>query len=223
MADPRQMANMLLRDYKLLQPSLEDVVFLVNENGYEIIDFEPGSPDDKDLFQELALPEKVYSQDAFLYTNHDVKLLFIKDSLDAEEKRLAATHELGHIVCGHTQTKPSVKEEYEANEYVHYFLNPPQRLRIRNSAARHKWRTVAIIIAVTIILTGGKYAYDSLMNQRFTQYYVTSFGKKYHVKNCTQIRGKTNIRRLSREELSTGDYEPCETCLRDLSRADFSN
>ena len=216
MANPRHLANELLTRCKLKQPTLEDIVFLVGENGYEIIDFEPGSPSAESLFKELSLNEAICSQDAFLYTNHDVKLLFLKDTLDADEKRVAAAHELGHIVCGHSQTKPSVKEEYEANEFVHYFLNPTLRLRFRNMTARHKWRTGIIILAIAIVLAGGVFAYNSVIEQKYTQYYVTSSGKKYHLRNCTQITGKTNIRRLSREDLAAGNYEPCDTCLHDL-------
>ena len=216
MANPQHLANELLIRYKLKRPTLDDVVFLIDENGYEIIDFEPGSPSAENLFKELSLNEAVRSQDAFLYTNHDVKLLFIKDSLDADEKRVAAAHELGHIVCGHSQTRPSVKEEYEANEFVHYFLNPPARLRFRNMTARHKWKTAFILLAIALVVAGGVFAFNSVLSQKYTQYYVTSYGKKYHLRNCIQINSKTNIRRLSREELAAGSYEPCDTCLHDL-------
>ena len=94
MANPRPLANELLIRCKLKQPTLEDIVFLIGENGYEIIDFEPGSTSAENLFKELSLNEAVCSQDAFLYTNHDVKLLFLKDTLDADEKRVAAAHDM---------------------------------------------------------------------------------------------------------------------------------
>lgn len=220
MADPRHLANELLTRCKLKCPTLEDIIFLVGEKGYEIIDFEPGSTSAENLFRELSLDEAVCSQDAFLYTNHDVKLLFLKDTLDAEEKRVAAAHGLGHIVCGHSQTRPSVKEEYEANEFVHYFLNPSARLRFRNMTARHKWRSVAIVLAIAIIVAGGIFIYRSVIDQKYSSYYVTSFGKKYHLRNCVQINSKTNIRRLTKEELATGNYEPCDTCLHGLIPAD---
>lgn len=216
MANPRHLANDLLTRCKLKQPTLEDIVFLVGENGYEIIDFEPDSPSAEKLFQELSLNEAVCSQDAFLYTNRNVKLLFLKDSLDADEKKFAAAHELGHIVCGHSQTKPSVKEEYEANEFVHYFLNPSPGVRLRNMIARHKWKTVAVFLAIVTAVIGGFIAYNTVVEQKFSPYYATSMGKKYHLRNCTQINEKTNVRRLTRAELESGDYGPCETCLHGL-------
>lgn len=216
MINSQHLANELLTRCKLKQPTLEDIVFLVGENGYEIIDFEPGSLSAESLFRELSLNEAVYSQDAFLYTNHDVKLLFLKDSLDAEEKRVAAAHELGHIVCGHCQTKPSVKEEYEANEFVHYFLNPSFGIRLLNMTARHKWRAVAIFLAIAIAVAGGIIAYNAVIDQKYSQYYATSLGKKYHLRDCTQINGKTNVHRLTKAELESGDYEPCGTCLHNL-------
>ncbi len=216
MANPRHLANDLLTRCKLKQPTLEDIVFLVGENGYEIIDFEPDSPSAEKLFQELSLNEAVCSQDAFLYTNRNVKLLFLKDSLDADEKKFAAAHELGHIVCGHSQTKPSVKEEYEANEFVHYFLNPSPGVRLRNMIARHKWKTVAVFLAIVTAVIGGFIAYNTVVEQKFSPYYATSMGKKYHLRNCTQINEKINVRRLTRAELESGDYGPCETCLHGL-------
>ena len=216
MTTAQHLANELLTRYKLKQPTLEDIIFIVGENGYEIIDFDPESPSAESLFQELALSEAVYSQDAFLYTNRDVKLLFLRDSLDADEKKYAAAHELGHIVCGHSQTKPSVKEEYEANEFVHYFLNPSLRIRTRNVTIRHKWRTVGILLAILTILIGGIIGYNYFIDWKYSPYYATSLGHRYHLRKCTQINGKTNVRRLTKEELESGDYEPCGTCLRDL-------
>ena len=206
--------------YQEMKEILPDLILLdimlPDENGYEIIDFEPGSPSSEELFRELHLKGNVVSQDAFLYTNHDVKLLFIKDCLDAEEKRLAAAHELGHIVCGHAQTNPSVKEEYDANEFVHYFLNPPFGLRFRNRIMRHRLKTAAIVLTVLAVVIGGMIAYRSVIDQKYTNYYVTSSGKKYHLRDCIQINKKTNVHRLTSEELAAGNYEPCGTCLRDL-------
>lgn len=206
--------------YRLKQPTLEDIVFLVEDNGYELIDFDPNSSDSEKLFQELGLDKSVYSQASFLYTNHDVKLLFLKDSLDANEKRFAAAHELGHIVCGHATTNPSVAEEYEANEFVHYFLNPPRRIILWNVLVRYKWRTIAIFLALVIAITGSIIVTSSAFDRKYSEYYVTTFGKKYHQQGCSQINGKTNIRRLTLEELSSGKYEPCGTCLRDLKQSD---
>ncbi len=216
MCNPQHLANELLTRFKLKKPTLEDIIYLVGDNGYEIIDFDPGSPSAENLFQELGLNDAVCAQDAFLYTNRDVKLLFLKDSLDANEKRYAAAHELGHIVCGHTQTNPSVKEEYEANEFVHYFLNPSAGIRLRNMTARHKRRTVVVLLAIAIVVTGGIFAYGAVIDQKYSPYYATSFGHRYHLRNCTQINGKTNVRRLTKEEFGSGNYEPCGTCLHDL-------
>jgi len=166
------------------------------------------------------LDDAVCAQDAFLYTNRNVKLLFLKDSLDAEEKKFAAAHELGHIVCGHGQTQPSVKEEYEANEFVHYFLNPSPEIRLRNMLTRHKWRTAAIFLVAAIMIAGGIIAYNAVIDQKYSQYYATTLGKKYHLRNCTQINGKTNVRRLTKEEFASGNYEPCGTCLSNLIPTD---
>ena len=213
MADPKHVANDLLTCHKLKQPTLEDLVFLVGVNGYEILDFEPGSQSAAELFRELSLDEAIYAQDAFLYTNRNMRFLFVKDSLDAEEKKVALAHELGHIVCGHRQSISSAVEEYEANEFVHYFLNPSRGLLFRNLITRHKKRSVAILLAIIFFLAAGIITYHSVIDQKYTQYLVSQSGTKYHLKDCFHIKGK-NTRRLSREELKAGKYEPCKECLK---------
>ena len=55
MANSQRLANELLIRCKLKQPTLEDIVFLVGENGYEIIDFDPNSSSAETLFHELSL------------------------------------------------------------------------------------------------------------------------------------------------------------------------
>lgn len=123
------------------------------------------------------------------------------------------------MICGSASGNfvvRSVKEEYEANEFVHYFLNPSPRIQLRNMLMRHKWRTVAVFLAIAIVVAVGIIAYNTAIDQKYSPYYATSLGKKYHLRNCTQINGKTNVRRLTKEQLASGEYEPCGTCLSNL-------
>ena len=92
----RQMAHHILLKYGLSAPTLDDIVSIISQQGFDIIDYDPSSASVQELTQTLSLNSQILAQNAFLYTNHDVKLLFIRDSLDAEETRIASAHELGH-------------------------------------------------------------------------------------------------------------------------------
>jgi hypothetical protein len=42
--------------------------------------------------------------------------------------------------------------------------------------------------------------------------YVTEYGEKYHAPYCPHVRGKDNLRRMTREEAALEGYEPCKDC-----------
>lgn len=99
----KQVANSLLRKYKLGAPTLDEILFIIKSYGFEVIDYEIdkvcGSIDT--LINELSLQSYATAGKAFTYQKEDVKLLFVCDSMSANEKRYALAHELGHIACGH--------------------------------------------------------------------------------------------------------------------------
>ena len=112
--DAKRAANSFLRQYALASPSLDDLVVAVTDMGFEVIDYDPKDSTMMVLIERLNLTNDIISQEAFVYQNGDVRLLFIRDTLNGKEKLFAIAHELGHIVLGHTSIKPSVIEEHEA-------------------------------------------------------------------------------------------------------------
>ena len=198
----------LLLQYRISSPTLDDIITIVAQYGYEIIDYDPSSRSTQELMASLLLNHQILSQNAFLYTNHNVKLLFVRDNLDAEDKRVAITHELGHIVCKHADT--SIQEEYEANEFVHYFLNPPAYIRICNGLYKHK----IIIAVILLVVTCTFFCINAMINNRYSTYYVTQNGTKYHTRNCVIIHDKNGLRRLTKDEAQSEIYEPCSVCLK---------
>ena len=44
------------------------------------------------------------------------------------------------------------------------------------------------------------------------EYYVTMHGEKYHLENCVTIQ-EHETRRLTKEDVESGKYEPCSVCL----------
>jgi hypothetical protein len=42
--------------------------------------------------------------------------------------------------------------------------------------------------------------------------YVTEHGDRYHAPYCPHVRGKNNLRRMTREEAAGEGYVPCKDC-----------
>lgn len=214
---PKQAAAMIQRHYRLAVPSLDDLVGVISEQGYEIIDFEPSSGAMIALSQELALTPSIMSQNAFVYQRNETRLLFIQSSLTGQEKLYAFAHELGHIVLGHIQNGgiSTVTEEYEAGEFTHYLLNPGMGRRLCIGLNHHRRAIVALLTILALAVVGigviQKHEYDK---QYSGEFYVTPSGKKYHRRECSVVKDRINIRRITEAEMK--DYEPCKLCLPDL-------
>lgn len=164
----RQRAYSLLKEYGLSEPTLDDLVFITQRLGYEIIDFsqEETSVAITTLVHELGVTDLIKTSRAFVYQKGDVKLLFVDDTMTSDEKRYAIAHELGHIFLDHLSKNSSfsadMEEEFEANEFAHYLLNPdsrtkaglwPHRRGNYNSSAG-TGINIRLIAVLLIIITG---------------------------------------------------------------------
>lgn len=215
---PRRMALSVQGQYRLTRPKLDDIVAIITERGYEIIDFEPESEALTLLTGELALTPDILSQNAFVYQRGGVRLVFIKISLTSEEKLYVLAHELGHIVLGHTTNgSSSIAEEYEANEFVHYLLNPSLMLQGRVGIRNHTRASIALLIIAVLLVVGVVVANYWIDKTKYAgEYYVTPYGTKYHRRECSVIRDRTNLKKLTVEEFD--DYDPCKLCLPELQK-----
>ncbi len=218
----RRAAYNLLRQYKLSVPTLDNLVFVVEDLGFEIVDYSSSRLDSdfSDLVQSLAIHELVQTRKAFVYQNADVKLLFLCETLTPDEKLYAIAHELGHIQSGHLQNGAnsdySVVEEYEANEFAHYLLHPGAGIRGVSLVRQKRLLFIGLIVVVLALLLGTMVMkHNAEEKMYYKEYYVTESGKKYHTKDCSVIRDKANIHRLTAEEYASGQYEPCNVCKPD--------
>lgn len=212
--DAKGAANNLLRQYALIRPSLDDLVAVVADLGFEIVEFAPNSKPMEVLKERLSLTDSIVSQDAFVYQNGDVRLLFLRDNLNGQEKLYAVAHELGHIALGHVNARPSVIEEHEANEFSHYVLHPQMVGRLRSMVIRHRRMTVGVFAAIVLVLLAVGYALGVSQRRHYKEgFYVTPSGTKYHRAACSIIEGRTNARLMTREEYESGTYAPCALCV----------
>lgn len=106
-------------------------------------------------------------------------------------------------------------EEQEANEFSHYLLQGTVRSRVSNTASKYK-KPLVIGAVIAGLATGGGVASKEIHDRQLYEgeYYVTEHGEKYHLKNCVTIED-SETRRLTKEDVKSGKYEPCSVCLPD--------
>lgn len=217
----RKTAYTVLRKHKIINPSLDDLVNISKELGFEVIDYSKSFIESSSevLIHELGLESFAKNAKSFLYQNNNIKLIFLCETMDAKEKLYALAHELGHIYCGHLKNgscykEADVEEEHEANEFAHYLLYPGWGKKAMLAVCRHK--IISILVAVIIIcciISISIITQVQLNKSYYGKYYITENGEKYHKKDCLIIKDKTNTHRLTIEEYETGEYEPCQICL----------
>ena len=221
----RKTAFSVLRKHRIINPSLDDLVQIAKELGFDVIDYSKSSSDSSAevLIRELGLESFAKSGKSFIYQNNKIKLIFLCETMDAKEKLYALAHELGHIYCGHLKdgtccNVADMEEEHEANEFAHYLLHSGWVNKASLVVCRHKILSIIISVLIICCIISIPIITQAQLNQSYYgEYYVTENGEKYHKKDCPIIKDKTNTHRLTIEEYDTGDYEPCQICLSDVT------
>ena len=218
--DIRYKAKNLLLEYGISKVTLENLIYIIEDQGFEIIEYSQRDCSDSvwTVLNTLNLTAYAESGKAFAYKCGKSKLLFVCEEMTADEKLYALAHEEGHIIFGHLCNGAcdgnAVEEEYVANEFAHYLLHPPLLLKFATTVKRNKKKALwvalialalAVIIPITVSVIQGRSYYG--------EYYVTESGTKYHEKECMTIKDRSNVRRLTEKDYYSGDYEPCHVCL----------
>ena len=209
-------AKSLLRKYKLGKVTLDNLVYIIEDQGYEIIEYSLGEKNN--ILSSLNL--EVYSQGckAFSYNGNGLKFVFIRDDTNANDKTYALSHELGHIACGHLKgnnTSPiDVEEEREANEFAHYILHPdPITLAVAKYHENKKQAIIAMIVVVCLVIAIPLVSFIIKQSSYYGEFYVTETGSCYHEKDCIFIKDKKTVGRLTERDYYSGKYDPCQICL----------
>lgn len=200
--------------------SLEQMTRILRDQGFTIIGFNH-IYNDEDVFAiitELKLSNMTDKSKCFTYVDRNYRLVFLHEDLTKEEKLLVLAHEEGHIFCDHFSHSPiigkNVAEEYEANEFAHYVLNPSILLRIASLIMGHVRITTVILIMLVLFIVGSVGITHIIKEKSYYgEYYVTISGNKYHEKDCIFIKNKNNVRRMTIDEFKSGMYEACRVCL----------
>ena len=142
----------------------------------------------------------------------------MNEGLSDDEKLIVLAHELGHIVCGHMVQSniigSDVQEEYQANEFAHYVLKPG----VSSKLQRYVWSNAKAVCAVAMIaaiIIAIMITFIVVSNEKtyYSEYYITESGQKYHKKKCIFVKDKSNVHKLTNDQIESGEYEPCRLCL----------
>lgn len=211
-----------IKQYQLKRISVDSLSEVVEKLGYTLILFDKtlNSSDVQTIINSLNLQELISCSRGFTYADSNYRLLFINENLNDEEKVLVLSHEIGHIILNHIKSGTvignDVKEEYEANEFAHYLLNPNLINRTKIMIACHKKTTTIVsIILMVVILTGITILIVKKYRSQYGDYYVTDSGNKYHKKECIFVKDKKNVSKLTKEDFEAGLYDACDMCLPD--------
>ena len=222
---PKRAAYSALQRYRLTKPSLDDLITIATDSGYSVLDYSQSANESniETIICELSLESFARNGMSFVYKNNDIKLIFLCETMNTQEKQYALAHELGHILCGHLKdgycsNKANLEEEFEANEFAHYLLHPERHRKAVITIRKHK--VISIIIFAIIffgIISIPVVKHIRISQSFYGEYYVTENGEKYHIKNCPVLKGKDNIHRLTIEEFESGRYGPCHICFPEVN------
>ena len=220
--EARYRAKSLLLKYRISKLTLNNIVYILEQQGFEIVEYGQNVQQDSSwsIIETLGLSQYALSGKAFAYQLGKTKLIFVCEDLTADEKLYALAHEEGHILCGHLHNGVSdinlVEQEHIANEIAHYLINPPILLKLWLKMLDRKKLTISIIAVVwcVAIIT---FVAVLIMKETsyYGEYYITESGTKYHEENCLIIKDKNNVRRLTEKDYYSGEYDPCQVCLPD--------
>ena len=188
--------------------------------GYTLIEFNTlfNDSDTDSLIKALKLGDVILHSRGFTYADSNFRLIFINEILNETEKLYVLAHELGHIACKHFGSNSvignDVNDEHEANEFSHYLINASFKRKFAFFFKKINKKTLiasALVIVAAVFITG---TLVSNHNKRhYSEFYVSANGVKYHKKECMTIKGRKNVRQLSKKEFDSKKYSPCNVCL----------
>ena len=209
-----------------------DLQRIIESNQFTIIEYKKHSNSEpvSGLIKRLKVENETQQNDSFLYINNNLKFLFINGNVSPEDKCALLRHELGHIcdpdLKNSNPQDSRIKREEFANEFSCYTKNPDILLKIYVFLIK-KWKLLVAMMSLIACLLGVAFIINTLIipptkpvtgdvstyvNSDNT-YYVTSAGKKYHLKHCIIIKYKNNLTEIKLNDAVNKGYKPCLICI----------
>ena len=210
------------KKYSVTNVSEVSLADALKKQGYTIVYFNEiyNDEDVSNLIDSLQLNNYIASCKGFTYVNDKYRLVFVHEDLSSEEKLLVLAHEEGHIFCEHFSNQniigKEVTDEYQANEFAHYLLNPNFTQKLSTILSLHK-KAVAVLCSIVVVMAVLLSVFSIISKNKsyYGDYYITDSGQKYHEADCIFVKNKNNKHRMTKEEFESGEYKPCEICLPD--------
>ena len=216
----REKVKSFRKDFGIRELSYEVLSGAIEKQGYTVVEFNNVSNSDnvQALVDALNLRQNIMFFKGFTYADSYYRVVFVNENLTKEEKLIVLSHEQGHIYLGHLSYTSiigkDVTEEYEANEFSHYLLNPQISRRAAGYIGKHKKRSLLTLISIALIICAiFSIATVYEHNTYYGEYYITTSGTKFHKKDCAFVEGKSGLRRMTRKDYESGKYTPCSVCL----------
>lgn len=215
----KKQTNLFIKEHSLGEVNYSSLSRAAEELGYMVIEFNSYANNDdvETVIRNLRLEKNVLLSRGFTYTDSDHRLIFINAELNEKEKRIVISHELGHVVLDHSTGNAvigkDVAEEHEANEFVHYLFYQSVLIKLSRFISGRKKRIIVLAAVMVAAIVASQIIYAVREQVYISNYYVSPSGNKYHKRDCMYIRNKETVRRITKDELESGAYEPCSVCL----------
>ena len=219
----KQSAKDFMKEFKIKSLTVERITEIIISQGFKIIRFNKVLNEDniEILINGLELQEYVNAYSAFTYVDERYRLLFLEENLSDAEILILLTHEEGHIYNQHFKkgvlAGENTKDEYEANEFAHYVLNPSFINKINTYISTHKKSSIIIGVIIFMLMMSAMIIPQVIKYQSYYgDYYIVPTGTKFHTEECFYIRDKNTKKRLTQDDIKSGLFEPCKVCLPEL-------
>ena len=202
------------------QINFETLTKYMESRGFAVVLFD----DTNKLIKRYSLEETAKAKSAFTYVDKTSSLIFIRESLHANDKLLQLLHEIGHITLGHMKgnylrVTDIAETEYQANHFAHLVLRPktlPSFLLPMGICTLSALLLVSLVCNIYLIKENNEKEIppytmvlsDTTYKETEDYVYITRSGNKYHRKNCQYASDAAKINREDAEKL----YTPCSKC-----------
>lgn len=219
----KQTAKDFMKEFRIKALTVDRITEIIISQGFRIIRFNKVLNENnvEILINGLELQDYVNAYSAFTYVDERYRLLFLEENLSDDEILILLVHEEGHIYNQHFErgvlAGENTKDEYEANEFAHYVLNPTLINKFNTYILTHKKSSIIFGVIIFIIMMSSIAIPQVIKYQSYYgDYYVVPTGTKFHIEECFYVRDKNTKRRLTQDDIKSGLFEPCKVCLPEL-------
>lgn len=194
-----EQAKLFIGKYGVSSISYNEMEEIINQLGFKIRKYDSMSGSSMQLLDKLKLRDYALTKNCFAYSCGNLKLVFIKDFISANNGATLLLHEIGHIVMGHISDTGLVDENIQCEEDANEFAFTVKAQLARNKSIRKVKTAIASVFAVALSAT----------------IFFTGYKLLMPVNNASSDSGITDSSSLP--EISQNDNTSSETAEEDIS------